>query len=115
MIDVTQSPAHALVYGLRKPSDETQLTNVVAAIGRTDKEFCRAFVCAILDQAREDCRATLAAQRRLGEVPIKVVVARERELRDEAGGSLGNVDLMFESAGREGEFTLLVENKLYSP
>lgn len=110
----SKSARHALVRGLRLPGDERQLTNAIAAIASDDITFATAFVDALLSQVHEDCLHTAAAQERLLPVPRRLRGDRERQLYDRAGGSLGRVDLIFEEADGESEFTLLVENKLYS-
>lgn len=109
-----RSPAHAIVSGLRKPRDETQLTGVISAIAGTDATFAAGFATALLEQVRIDCptagaqiAATLAA------VPEQITCASERSLYDERGSRLGRVDLIFESEEDE-TFVLVVENKLYS-
>ncbi len=56
------SKRHAIVQGLRLPGDETQLTNAIAAIARTDDDFARSFVVAVLEQAASDCPDTKAVR-----------------------------------------------------
>lgn len=90
------------------------MTNVIAAIAATDETFATSFVKALLAQAAEDCTLTAEAQKRLGPVPARLVGDRERRLFGEQDEALGIVDLIFEEPGDNSEFTLLVENKLYS-
>lgn len=110
---LAESPAHAIVHGLRLRRHEAQLTQVVAAIARTDLGFARAFAEALLAQARLDGEGNQAAFDALGELPEKVRCAAEITMYNEMGGSLGRVDLLFEDAAGE-PFTLVVENKLHS-
>ncbi|RKQ90930.1 PD-(D/E)XK nuclease superfamily protein [Solirubrobacter pauli] len=111
---VERSVAHALVVGLRRPGDEVQLTNVIAAIGAADARFATGFARAVLDQVADDCAYTAAAQERLKPIPDALEVDRERRLSDEDGNRLGRIDLIFEEPGEQSQFTLLVENKLYA-
>lgn len=111
--DLAESPAHAMVHGMRLRRDEAQLTQVVAAIARSDFGFARAFAEALLAQAQLDGKGNQAAFDALGDLPAEVRCAAEITMYDEMGGSLGRVDLLFEDAARE-PFTLVVENKLHS-
>lgn len=97
----------ALVWGLRRPRDEVQLTNVIAAIASSDVRFATEFVNALLAQVHEDCPATRPAQSRLRPVPERLRGDRERRLFDRTGQALGYVDLIFEEPGSDSEFTLL--------
>jgi len=107
------SKRHAIVQGLRLPGDETQLTNAIAAIARTDDDFARSFVVAVLEQAASDCPDTKAVRSALEHVPHSVICTSERTLHDRDGKSLGRVDLLFE--GRDDNvFVVVVENKLYA-
>lgn len=110
---LADSPAHAFVHGLRVRRDETQLTQVVGAIARTDAGFGRAFVKALVDQAQIDCPHTGPAFAAMGELPSHLVCTTERTLYDEHGGTLGRADLIFEDAAGD-PFALVVENKLYA-
>lgn len=98
---------------MRRPGDEVQLTNVIAALGASDTGFAVNFAKAVLAQAREDCPHCGAAHARLGPVPDDLMMDRERNLYDEdEGASRGRIDLILEDPS--GSFTLLVENKLYA-
>ena len=112
--DLAASPEHALVWGLRSQRDEAQVTNVIAAIAATDADFAFAFAEALVAQAFDDCPHTRAAVQRALPVPKTIHSGRERTLYDRAGSNLGRVDLSFDSTEEGDEYTLLVENKLYS-
>jgi hypothetical protein len=107
------SKPHAIVQGLRVPGDETQLTNAIAAVARTDAGFARSFVVAVLEQAASDCPDSQAARIALESVPQSVTCKSEKTLYDRAGISLGRVDLLFESRDDE-IFVLVIQNKLYA-
>lgn len=110
----SESPQHALVWGLRATRRENQLTNVVASISATDRRFAEGFVDALIAQTYDDCPHTREVGRRLRPLPLTIRGGRERTLYDERGKSLGRVDLTFADASAESDFILLVENKLYA-
>lgn len=96
----------ALLRVLRRTRDETQLTQLLAAIASDDDvaaELARMFVAAAPNEAQREA---------LGEVPSVLHCRQEASLKSATGDGLGRVDLRFDDD--VGEFTLLVELKLHS-
>jgi hypothetical protein len=104
------SPKHALIRGLRLRAHEAQLTQAVAAVAASDPRFASAFVGLVLDVARADSRHS-ANVTAMGIPPPQLDCRAEESVYDEHDLGLGRVDLRFD--GGE-DFTLLVENKLFS-
>jgi hypothetical protein len=99
------SPAHALVWGLRRRADEAQLTQAVAAIARVDPRFGATFVDILLAAAATGALAENVRAFRAEGLPDTLDCRAEASLGEE-----GRVDLRFD--GRD--LTLFVEVKLYS-
>jgi hypothetical protein len=97
--------AHALLWGLRRPADEAQLTQVIAAIASVDRRFGARFVEVPLDGAEDGMHAANVRSFRAGGIPAELECRAEQSL-----GEDGRIDLRFDGP----ELTLLVENKLYS-
>jgi hypothetical protein len=100
----------AVLRGLRLTGDEAQFTRVIASVAGSDPRFAARFVQLVLDVARLDGRHR-ANVTRLGEVPSELVCLSEHRIHDEHDIDLGRVDLRFDGGD---DFTLLIENKLYS-
>lgn len=99
------TPAHALLWGLRRRADEAQLSQAIAAIARVDRRFAARFVELVLDAAEAgDLGANVRAFRK-GGMPDALDCRAEESLGEE-----GRIDLRFDGQ----ELTLFVENKLYS-
>lgn len=99
------SPAHALMWGLRRRADEAQLTQAIAAIARVDRRFGARFVALVLDAAADGTLADNVRAFRAGGLPDELDCRAEESLGEE-----GRVDLRFDG----GDLTLFMENKLYS-
>lgn len=108
--ELTTSPRHALLRGLRQAGNESQLTQVIGAISTTDPVFASRFVDLLLRQAAKDPRHA-AAVKRMGRPPAELECKVEHSLRDDVDARLGRVDLRFDGGD---DFTLFVENKLHS-
>src|SRR4051812_16953133 len=104
-IFASPTPAHALLWGLRRRGDEAQLTRVIASIAGVDRRFGAQFVRVVLDAAEAGALADNVRAFRGGAVPDALDCRAEESLGEE-----GRVDLRFDGPG----LTLLVENKLYS-
>jgi hypothetical protein len=100
----------ALLWGLRRPRDETQLTQASAEVARVDKRFAGAFVALLLNAAANGSQSANVQPLLDGGVPPELGCRAEQHLRDTGDVSLGRVDLRFDGD----DFTLFVENKLYS-
>src|SRR3954453_12147057 len=100
----------ALLWGLRRRRDEAQLTQAIAEIARVDRRFASAFVALLLDAAAHGSSWANVERLREGGIPGELGCRAEQHLRDTGDISLGRVDLRFDG----GDFTLFVENKLYS-
>ena len=94
----------AVIRGLRRPGDETQFTQVLAAVASAQPEFASALVRVLLDAARARHPEKVD---RLEPVPDALSCRAEVGL----GEDLGRLDLRFDD---ESNFTIFVENKLYS-
>jgi hypothetical protein len=101
----------ALLWGLRRPRDEAQLTQAIAEVARVDRRFAGAFVELVLAAATEGSQADHARRLRAGGIPEELECKAEQHLRDTGDAGLGRVDLRFDGGG---DFTLFVENKLSS-
>jgi hypothetical protein len=100
-----------LVWGLRRQRDEAQLTQVIAEISRVDGHFAGAFVELLLDAASNGSQPENVRRLLAGGIPPELGCRAEQHLRDTGDISLGRVDLRFDGGD---DFTLFVENKLYS-
>src|SRR4051812_24157756 len=88
------------------------MTQAIADVARADARFASAFVGLLLKTAERDAhsrnvRAFLDGR----DVPSELGCRAEEHLRDTGDSSLGRVDLRFDGSD---DFTLFVENKLYS-
>lgn len=102
------SDSSAVLAALRRPGDEAQLTQVLAAVAATGGELAAAVSRVLLASAPDT-----PAKRKLGEVPPELICRPEASLASLEGNSHGRVDLRFDSPERD--FTLFVELKLHSP
>lgn len=93
-----------LFWALRKRGDEAQLTQLIAAVARSDADFATQLARLILEASGN---AGIAA-----EMPDRLECRAEQRLYDQEGEDLGRVDLLFADAA--GTFTLLAELKLHS-
>ena len=89
---------------LRRPGDEAQVTQLIAAFASDDPAFAGSLAKVIV--------AAVPYKDRLGPVPDRLTCTPESNLFDAAATDLGYVDLRFEDEAAE--FTLLVELKLNS-
>jgi hypothetical protein len=94
----------AVLRGLRRKGDETQFTQVLWAIAAAQPRFASALIKVMLDAARAGHPEKVA---RLEPVPAELECHAEIGL----GEGLGRLDLRFDG---EPDFTLFVENKLFS-
>ena len=99
------TPAHALLWGLRRRTDEAQLTQAIAAVATIDRRFGAQFVGLVLDAAEAGARGPNVRALRAGGVPDELDCRAEESLGEE-----GRVDLRFDGP----DLTLFIENKLYS-
>jgi hypothetical protein len=99
------TPAHALLWGLRRRADEAQLTQAIAAVARVDRRFGARFVELVLDAAEAGSLGASVRAFRADGPPQELDCRAEESLGEE-----GRVDLRFDGPG----ITLFVENKLYS-
>lgn len=99
----------AIMRVLRRPRDEAQLTQLLAAVAGDDEEVASKLAQALVSAAPEENAAQVAA---LGAVPSRLGCSAEETLRALAGGRHGRVDLRFDDDA--GDFTLLAELKLHS-
>lgn len=90
----------------RRPNDEAQWTQIIAAVASRSAGFAYAFVQLLLQQSNGDRVSQLAP------VPTDLVCRAEGSLWSLQGEGLGRVDLVFETPDRD--WLLLVENKLGS-
>lgn len=95
--------------GLRLPGHEAQLTQAVAAVAQADAGFAAEFVSLVLEIAAQDPRFVDRIER-LRPVPARLNCLAEHTVYGRDDVTLGRVDLRFS----DGDFTLLVENKLHS-
>jgi hypothetical protein len=100
----------ALLWGLRRPRDEAQLTRAIAEVARVDGRFASAFVQMVLDVAAAGAQAENVQRLRAGGVPRELACRAEQHLRDMGDISLGRVDLRFDGGD---DFTLFVEKCAY--
>lgn len=101
------SPIGRVLKALRRPRDEAQLTQLIAAFAGADPGFAAELARILIAHAPQ-----ADAVKALGSVPDGVDCAAESHLFDAMGVDKGFVDLRFENEA-EG-FTLLVELKLHS-
>jgi hypothetical protein len=104
------SSAHAVLWALRFPGEETQLTQVVAEVARADPVFAADFISLLLRAAQRDGHAENAAPLLREPLPSAFECRAEEHLRDDRDAAFGRVDLRFDG----GDITLFVENKLFS-
>ena len=102
--DARATTPTAIIRGLRRRGDETQFTQILWSISEAQPEFASAFVRVLLDAARANHPEKVA---RLEPVPTALTCRAEVVL----GENLGRLDLRFDDVA---DFTLFVENKLYS-
>jgi hypothetical protein len=93
-----------LLRALRRPRDEAQLTQVIAAVAATDPAFAGRLAKVLVGAAPRSCA--------VAHVPDQLTCRPERRLADETGSGVGRVDLVFTDP--HGPFTLLAELKLHS-
>ena len=97
----------AILSVLRKPGDEVQLTQLLAAVAKDDEEVA-GHLARVLVRA-----APHAGQREaLGDVPARLRCRAEATLNAPGHDDHGRVDLRFDDGARD--FTLLAELKLHS-
>jgi hypothetical protein len=92
---------------MRRPRDEAQWTQVIAATADGDPVFAGQLAALLVSSA-----PNVAAVAALGEVPGELGCLAEHQLTAVDGRDLGRVDLVFRDA--DGQFCLFVEQKLHS-
>jgi hypothetical protein len=103
----SESPTKRVLRALRRPRDEAQLTQLIAAFAGTDPRFAAELARILI--ARAPQREAVEA---LGSIPDHLDCGAESHLFDVVGAGQGFVDLRF--ADEPEDFTLLVELKLHS-
>ena len=106
-ISGSDSGLQAFLRAVRKPRDEAQLTQVIAAAAKLDETFSADLVRLFLNAAPNRDAAHL-----LGEPPAALRCRAEVQVYDAAGSDRGRADLIFDDEG--GSFSLLAELKLAS-
>lgn len=97
----------AVLRALRRRADEAQLTQMLAAFAGADPAFASRCLQVVLAHAPRQDRVGA-----LGTIPAELLCVAENRLHGASGVSKGFVDLRFDDAA--GEFSVLVELKLYS-
>jgi hypothetical protein len=110
-VESAERVTQAVIWGLRRQRDEAQLTQVIAEVARADRRFAGAFVELLLDTAAKGSQPENVRRLSDSGVPQELGCRAEAHLRDTGDASLGRVDLRFDGVD---DFTLFVENKLYS-
>lgn len=101
------SPTQQVLSTLRKPSDEAQFTQFIAAIADSDPQFPGRLANLLIGRAHHEKAAAL-----LGDAPADLGCRAERRVWSLEGEGLGRVDLVFED--KKETFYLLIEHKLGS-
>jgi hypothetical protein len=99
----------AIFRVLRRPRDEAQLTQLLAAVAGADDDVGGALARAFVSATSE---AHASEREALGNIPERLRCRPEAALRSPSGDHHGRVDLRFDDEARE--FTLLAELKLHS-
>jgi hypothetical protein len=100
----------AIMRVLRRPRDEAQLTQLLAAVAADDDEVAAALARALVNAARKDSAEQVAE---LGGLPPALRCRAEATLHAPLSGDRhGRVDLRFDDDASD--FTLLAELKLHS-